>query len=67
MTLNEKSAQCNQFHNQLIDWSKEITDYSVRVDFINECVLICLSVHRFDKDMVKKMSKNKLLFWLKLL
>jgi hypothetical protein len=49
-----KLDQWNQFHNQLIDWSKEITDSSVRVDFINECVskLVLGNSDRFNKDML---------------
>ena len=54
----KKLDQWSQFHGQLMDWSKEITDPSVKVDFINECVskLVLTSGNsigdRFDKDML---------------
>lgn len=34
----EKLDQWSDFHKQLIEWSNEIVDSSVRADFINECV-----------------------------
>jgi hypothetical protein len=34
----EKLDQWSDFHKQLIEWSNEITDSNVKVDFINECV-----------------------------
>jgi hypothetical protein len=33
-----KLNQWSQFHGQLLDWSKEIVDDNVRVNFINQCV-----------------------------
>jgi hypothetical protein len=54
----KKLDQWSQFHKQLMDWSNEITDPSVKVDFINECVskLVLTSGNsigdRFDKDML---------------
>lgn len=32
-----KLNQWSQFHGQLMDWSKEIKDVGVRVNFINNC------------------------------
>ena len=49
-----KLDQWSQFHNQLIEWSNEIVDSEVKVNFINECVsrLILGESDRFDKDML---------------
>jgi hypothetical protein len=44
----KKLDQWSQFHGQLMDWSKEIVDDNVRVDFINHCVHK-LILHRNDK------------------
>ena len=49
-----KLDQWSQFHNQLIEWSNEIVDSEVKVNFINECVsrLILGESDRFVKDML---------------
>ena len=50
-----KLDQWSQFHNQLIEWSNEIVDSEVKVNFINECVsklVLCDESDRFDKDML---------------
>lgn len=33
-----KLDQWSQFHKQSMEWSKEIQDVNVRVDFLNKCV-----------------------------
>lgn len=51
-----KLDQWSQFHKQLMDWSNEITDSNVKVDFINECVSKLVlgrsDYNRFEKDML---------------
>lgn len=34
----KKLNQFTEFHEQVIEWSKEIKDYSVRSSYVNECV-----------------------------
>ncbi len=58
-----KLDQWSNFHQQLIDWSKEIQDVNVRDNFINECVecvsrLVLGDSDRldFDKDMLDDWS-----------
>ncbi len=55
-----KLDQWSNFHQQLIDWSKEIQDVNVRNNFINECVsrLVLGDSDRldFDKDMLDDWS-----------
>lgn len=50
----KKLDQWSKFHQQLMDWSKEISDVSVRVDFMNFCAheLINQSNQRLKKDML---------------
>ena len=49
--------QWSQFHKQLMEWSKEIQDANVRVDFINHCV------HKLIQTGNDKMNKNMLDGW----
>lgn len=52
-----KLDQWSQFHGQLMDWSKEIQDVGVRVNFINHCV------HKLIQTGNDKLSKNMLDDW----
>ena len=56
-----KLDQWSGFHNQLIEWSNEIVDSEVKVNFINECVsrLILGESDRFDKDMLDDWDINE--------
>ena len=49
-----KLDQWSKFHQQLMDWSKEISDMSVRVDFMNFCAneLIQQSNQKLKNDML---------------
>ena len=49
-----KLKDWSNFHQQLMDWSKEISDVSVRVDFVNFCAheLIHQSNQNLKKDML---------------
>ena len=47
--------QWSQFHGQLMDWSKEIVDVNVRVNFINQCV------HKLINNSNDKLANNNLL------
>ena len=49
--LNEWS----KFHEQLMNWSKEIVDVQVRVNFINQCA------HKLIKTSNDKLSNDNLL------
>ena len=49
--------QWSKFHKQLMEWSKEIQDANVRVDFINHCV------HKLIQTGNDKMNKNMLDGW----
>ena len=53
----KKLDQWSQFHKQLMEWSKEIQDANVRVDFINHCV------HKLVQTGNDKMNKNMLDDW----
>lgn len=50
-----KLDQWSQFHGQLMDWSKEIVDVNVRVNFINQCV------HKLINNSNDKLANNNLL------
>ena len=50
-----KLDQWSQFHGQLMDWSKEIVDVEVRVNFINHCA------HKLIKTSNDKLSNDNLL------
>ena len=52
-----KLDQWSQFHGQLMDWSKEIVDVNVRVNFINQCV------HKLIKTGNDNLSNNLLDDW----
>jgi hypothetical protein len=52
-----KLDQWSRFHSQLMDWSKEIQDDEVRVNFINHCV------HKLVQTGNDKLSKNMLDDW----
>jgi hypothetical protein len=52
-----KLDQWSQFHGQLMDWSKEIVDVDVRVNFINQCV------HKLIKTGNDNLSNNLLDDW----
>ena len=52
-----KLDQWSAFHGQLMDWSKEIQDVNVRVDFINQCV------HKLIKRGNDGLSSNSLDDW----
>jgi len=52
-----KLDQWSQFHGQLMDWSKEIVDLNVRVNFINQCV------HKLIKTGNDNLSNNLLDDW----
>jgi hypothetical protein len=52
-----KLDQWSQFHGQLMDWSKEIVDDNVRVDFINHCV------HKLINTSNDKLSNSDLDDW----
>ena len=58
-----KLDQWSNFHQKLIDWSKEIQDAKVRDNFINECVsrLVLGESDRldFDKDMLDDWDINE--------
>ena len=56
-----KLDQWSGFHNQLIEWSNEIVDSEVKVNFINVCVsrLILGESDRFDKDMLDDWDINE--------
>ena len=49
-----KLKEWSKFHQQLMNWSKEISDVSVRVDFMNFCAneLIQQSNQNLKKDML---------------
>lgn len=53
-----KLDQWSQFHSHLIDWSKEIIDEGVRVDFINDCVhkLISTGNDKLSNDLLDDWS-----------
>ena len=46
--------QWSQFHEQLMEWSKEIVDEDVRLDFINKCAkeLINYSNHKLKVNIL---------------
>ena len=50
-----KLDQWSQFHGQLMNWSKEIVDVDVRVNFINHCV------HKLIQTGNDKLANNNLL------
>jgi len=50
-----KLDQWSQFHGQLMNWSKEIVDVNVRVNFINHCV------HKLIQTGNDKLANNDLL------
>ena len=50
-----KLDQWSQFHGQLMDWSKEIVDVEVRVNFINQCA------HKLIQTGNDKLANNNLL------
>jgi hypothetical protein len=50
-----KLDQWSQFHGQLMNWSKEIVDVDVRVNFINHCV------HKLIQTGNDKLANNDLL------
>ena len=50
-----KLDQWSQFHGQLMNWSKEIVDVEVRVNFINHCV------HKLIQTGNDKLANNNLL------
>lgn len=52
-----KLDQWSAFHGQLTEWSKEIQDVNVRVDFINQCV------HKLIKRGNDGLSSNSLDDW----
>jgi hypothetical protein len=52
-----KLDQWSQFHGQLMDWSKEIVDVEVRVNFINHCA------HKLIKTGNDNLSNNLLDDW----
>lgn len=52
-----KLDQWSQFHGQLMDWSKEIVDDNVRVDFINDCI------HKLISTSNDKLSNRDLDDW----
>jgi hypothetical protein len=55
----KKLDQWSAFHGQLMDWSKEIVDVNVRVDFINNCVHKLISDsndHKLYNDMLDDWS-----------
>jgi hypothetical protein len=52
-----KLDQWSQFHGQLMNWSKEIQDVDVRVNFINHCV------HKLIQTGNDKLSNNLLDDW----
>lgn len=55
-----KLDQWSQFHKQLMDWSNEITDSNVKVDFINECVSkLVLGSSDYNKDMLDDWDINE--------
>lgn len=49
-----KLDQWSKFHQQLMDWAKEISDVAIRVDFMNFCAneLIKHSNHNLKNDML---------------
>ena len=53
-----KLDEWSRFHQNLMDWSKEIQDVDVRVNFINECVsrLVLGGSGNYDKDMLDDWS-----------
>ena len=53
----KKLDQWSQFHGQLMDWSKEIVDVEVRVNFINHCA------HKLIKTGNDNLSNNLLDDW----
>ncbi len=50
-----KLDQWSQFHNQLMEWSSEIVDTNVRVNFMNGCV------HKLISDSNDHMLYNDML------
>jgi hypothetical protein len=50
-----KLDQWSKFHGELMNWSKEIADANVRVDFINHCV------HKLIQTGNDKLANNNLL------
>jgi hypothetical protein len=55
-----KLDQWSQFHKQLMDWSNEITDSNVKVDFINECVSkLVLGSSDYYEDMLDDWDINE--------
>jgi hypothetical protein len=50
-----KLDQWSQFHGQLMNWSKEIVDVEVRVNFINHCA------HKLIQTGNDKLANNNLL------
>ena len=50
-----KLDQWSQFHGQLMNWSKEIVDVEVRVNFINQCA------HKLIQTGNDKLANNNLL------
>ena len=56
-----KLDQWSKFHQQLMNWSKEIVDVSVRVDFMNFCAneLIQQSNQNLKNDMLDSWDINE--------
>jgi hypothetical protein len=54
----KKLDQWSKFHEQLMNWSKEIVDVGVRVNFINQCAqkLINDSNDRLSQDLLSDWS-----------
>ena len=54
----KKLDQWSKFHEQLMNWSKEIVEVDVRVNFINHCVhkLIKTSNDRLSQDLLSDWS-----------
>lgn len=56
-----KLDQWSKFHQQLMDWSKEISDMAVRVEFMNFCAneLIQQSNQKLKNDMLDNWDINE--------
>ena len=54
----KKLDEWSKFHEQLMNWSKEIVEVDVRVNFINHCVhkLIKTSNDRLSQDLLSDWS-----------
>ena len=46
-----KLKQWSQFHEQLMEWSKEIVDVDIRSKFINECINKLINTN-VDKELI---------------